>query len=514
MCIAGMDVPEDILLPLCVAYHYEEDVKSKGPGCGKRNLFERKVGKKCLKKRRATVRKALANWFKLGEVSVHAASALRSGAETAAIEWLKGQGLNVRNGSVVQVMQENLDDRRSGESARAGGTAAEHAGDNYPSAMDLSISSDEEFSILSSAPAPIATVPSTPQMPLNSGHCVMDDTKDTPDELCSGFPADQGQQKQQVPQDCDDDIDDDLACFVRPLKNRSRQQGGLDDTEFVSIYEGMTREKLSGAERLINQIIFEELSEAEADRWIKAFQGCDGFDPENVLPTSARTVIRQRTAMVKKQVGDFIIKEIRTKKQDMDENAVVPASCTPQAADAGARTNASVPPPSSEERTQGEGEGQSDVYQQADGEVQAKERKRVPRGQYVHFGITSALMAVSPGLYHWADYIALLRRVEALKPGILPQKFLEIAFGPEIQQARALVMAKKPLPPGYFWYQPDLLQRPEMLLFTLQMHVDGVQLYENSTKGQGIPILGSIHEIIPFNPTDGAVDYTKGASDF
>lgn len=132
-----------------------------------------------------------------------------------------------------------------------------------------------------------------------------------------------------------------------------------------------------------------------------------------------------------------------------------------------------------------------------------------PQGYYVHLGIENALLGTSPGLYHFEDHIAMLRRCEACSPGILPQFYLELAFGKELATAAALLRVKKKLPAAYFWYNPDHV-RPPALLFSLNLHVDGVVVYENTEKAETMPLLASIHEIVPFHPSTGTADKTRG----
>jgi hypothetical protein len=142
------------------------------------------------------------------------------------------------------------------------------------------------------------------------------------------------------------------------------------------------------------------------------------------------------------------------------------------------------------------------------GESSPDEERR-QTGEYVHFSLEKALLGTSPGLYHFEDHIAMLRRAEACSPGILPEFYLELAFGKELDAARALHSCGRKLGPGYFWYNPDV-ERPPTLLFSLQMHVDGVQVYENSEKAETMPILASIHELIPFYPDEKRADYDRG----
>jgi hypothetical protein len=87
---------------------------------------------------------------------------------------------------------------------------------------------------------------------------------------------------------------------------------------------------------------------------------------------------------------------------------------------------------------------------------------------------------------------------------------LEVAFGSEVQQARLLLRTQVKLPPAFFWYSPEVA-RPETLLFSINMHVDGVQVFDNAEKSEVMPILASIHEVIPFNPgVERRPDYSRG----
>jgi hypothetical protein len=133
-------------------------------------------------------------------------------------------------------------------------------------------------------------------------------------------------------------------------------------------------------------------------------------------------------------------------------------------------------------------------------------------GEYLHLGLENALMGKSPGLYYYADHIAMLRRLEAHSPGILPMHFLKLAFGKELATAEGLLEVGHELPRAFFWFDKNL-RRPELLLFSLNLHADGVQVYDNAEKAEVMPLLASIHEIVPFSPTiETRPNFRKGES--
>ena len=130
-------------------------------------------------------------------------------------------------------------------------------------------------------------------------------------------------------------------------------------------------------------------------------------------------------------------------------------------------------------------------------------------GSYLHLGLERALLGESPGLYHFGDHISMLRRVEAVSPGILPEYYLKLAYGEELTWAEQQVASGAQLPAAYNWYDPSL-HRPTSLLFSLNIHVDGVQVYDNSEKSEAMPILASVHELIPYDATLQRAHYDKG----
>jgi hypothetical protein len=196
------------------------------------------------------------------------------------------------------------------------------------------------------------------------------------------------------------------------------------------------------------------------------------------LPRSGKTVTRDLKA-AREEMAKFPVRPMKTMKDSKWRRQLVPQSDDE---------------PSS---------GSDD-----DGEFGAGDVRRT--GQYVHLGLETCLLGTSPGLYHYADHIAMLRRAEAHSPGILPEHYLAIAFGKELETAKALHQSGIKLSSAYFWYNPSI-KRPEVLLFSLNMHVDGVQVYDNAEKAEVMPILATIHELVPFNPScEPRPDYSKG----
>jgi hypothetical protein len=128
-------------------------------------------------------------------------------------------------------------------------------------------------------------------------------------------------------------------------------------------------------------------------------------------------------------------------------------------------------------------------------------------GSYVYFGIETGLAAASPGQYLRRAYIAMLRRVNAANPRLLPRKLYQAAFGQEELRQTALDAIA---PAGSVMEPRDDGFRPECILVTLKVFTDGAQVFQNSTKSSLYPLLVSVHAMCPINVVTGEADRSQG----
>jgi hypothetical protein len=110
-------------------------------------------------------------------------------------------------------------------------------------------------------------------------------------------------------------------------------------------------------------------------------------------------------------------------------------------------------------------------------------------GRYVHFGLEKAVTGKSIGLLHRFHYRLLLRHIHQVRPGFLPDFFLDITKPQEDEPFDRSTWEK--------WIKPkqnDPLScgKPaEPIVFQVRINVDGAQFFESSHI-KGIPIQGKL----------------------
>lgn len=441
-------VPLEYVNALMVAHHYSKDVLSKGEGCGKKNFYSRSE-KKLREHERFLSKNVIVDWKKVGRVPYHAAVSLRDSAENDVIRWLEKElSLEVPNYADVIVETKFV------RTVISASTSTTSTGFRY---------------VLPRPPLPEPPVSSLVDEEPPSRPSVVDDERPSspsvPETLYDApVPA----------SSCSLDSEFNVNLLLRPVDDEESEK------DFVSIYDGMHELPIHGHEVLVNWMIDNNVTTAAADDLMKKLSRASDFDLKT-LPLCGKT-IKRRIAELESTLEKYTVRRMQTQEEEAVDVL---------------------------EATTSNGATEDRVKIQQIISSTEKKKNKIPDGQYVHLGLHDALLGDSPGLYHWARYIALLRRLEAYRPGILPQRFLELAYKDELPAAKRLAESCSPMLPGYFWYRPEL-KRPPMLLFSLQLHVDGVEVYENSEKATATPILASVYEVVPFFPEDGCVDYTRG----
>lgn len=134
---------------------------------------------------------------------------------------------------------------------------------------------------------------------------------------------------------------------------------------------------------------------------------------------------------------------------------------------------------------------------------------------YVHFGLEDALLGKSVGMVHRDQYIRILDVLEALDPNLLSQSFLRVVHGKgqrvveKVCKLHALHDIYDILPRLFIYFcdfhnaSQDLTNTNEGLQagnitpvhFDVDVNIDGVKIFENSTMGSADPILARIHSI-------------------
>lgn len=108
-------------------------------------------------------------------------------------------------------------------------------------------------------------------------------------------------------------------------------------------------------------------------------------------------------------------------------------------------------------------------------------------GSYVYFGLEKNLLAESPGQYMRRAYIAMLKRVEAASPLLLPKQYREAMYDGHVPDTHVESADKA----------------CDSIMFTLKLFTDGAPVFMNSSKSSIYPLLASVHSICPFDEKTG-----------
>lgn len=469
--------PDDIhmshrkAVALKVAHAYDIDARARGVENAQfRRYFSRNDATQ-----REHIREArgiIETWKSAGGVPGYAVWCLRNRVDSYGVEsWLRGLGLNCRK------IPKFDDTAPSGHNA---GLQSGHAGES--AGIFVSDLSDPDDHV---AGASVDGFGQRPQQGSSAGQFVSDlsDAEDAEQPLMPSADANAlaPRQVEDVVSDLSgaEDIDALNDIESPPVSDADESFDGYDSDASGTCSGEFVMERRSFVEVLCDVQFEYNIPVAAIDAFLKALHENQPEVDIPSLPHCGRTIQRLGTANTV-IVRRFAVRPMTTKKDKIDNE-----TATRQRLRTGASTTGGQQPSA----------------------VDASDPKRT--GSYLHLGLERALMCDSPGLYHFPDHIAMLRRVEAHAPGFLSEKYLELAFGDDVATARVLLEKGDPLPPAYFWYDPGH-RRPTGMLFTLNMHVDGVVVFENTDKGEVIPILGSIHEIVPFDVTTRRADFRKG----